>query len=86
MMIMIMLMGLDYVSELLPPTGLLIITKVLYEHGQPRWNDVDREKTTDSSTRALSQSYQQSSGSKQEERANGMMNLALPLIFVDTCK
>jgi hypothetical protein len=34
------------------------------------------EKTPDLSTRALWQSYQPSSGSKQEEWAKGMMNLA----------
>jgi hypothetical protein len=28
-----MLMGLDYVSELQPPTGLLSIPQVIYEHG-----------------------------------------------------
>jgi hypothetical protein len=35
------------------------------------------EKAPDSSTRALWKSYQQSSGSKQEERTNGMRNMAL---------
>jgi hypothetical protein len=32
-MIMIMSMGRDYVSELRPPTGLLFIPQVIYEHG-----------------------------------------------------
>jgi hypothetical protein len=28
-------------TELL--TGLLFIRQVIYEHGEPRWNDIDRE-------------------------------------------
>jgi hypothetical protein len=32
----------EYVSELLPPTGLLSIPQLIYEHGVPRWNDIDR--------------------------------------------
>jgi hypothetical protein len=31
-MIMFMLMGRDYVSELQPPTGVLFIPQVIYEH------------------------------------------------------
>jgi hypothetical protein len=45
--------------------------EMIYELGEPRWNDVDR------GTRAPWQSYQQSFGSKQEERTKEMMNLAL---------
>jgi hypothetical protein len=52
------------------PTGPLFIPQVIYEHGEPWWNYV--EWKTDSSTKALWQSYQQSFGSKQEERAKGM--------------
>jgi hypothetical protein len=44
MMIIIMSMGWDYVSELLPLTGLLLITQVIYERGETRWNDIDSEK------------------------------------------
>jgi hypothetical protein len=39
-----MLMGWDYVSELLPPMGLLFISQVIYEYGEPWWNDSDRVK------------------------------------------
>jgi hypothetical protein len=39
-----MSMERDYVSELRPPTGLLFSPQVIYEYGQPRWNDADREK------------------------------------------
>jgi hypothetical protein len=36
MMVMIMLIGLeDYISELLPPTGLLLISQVIYDHAEP---------------------------------------------------
>jgi hypothetical protein len=41
---LIMSIGWDYVSELRPPKGLLFIPYVMYEHGEPRWNDMDREK------------------------------------------
>jgi hypothetical protein len=36
-----MLMRWDYVSEL-RPTGLLFIPQVIYEHGEPWWNAIDR--------------------------------------------
>jgi hypothetical protein len=41
MMITIMSMGSYCVFEL-RPTGLLFILQVLYEHGEPWWNDIDR--------------------------------------------
>jgi hypothetical protein len=34
----------ETVSELRPPTGLLFIPQVIYEHGEPWWNYTDREK------------------------------------------
>jgi hypothetical protein len=40
-----MSMRSDDVSELQPPTGLLFILQVIYEFGEPRWNDTDRGKT-----------------------------------------
>jgi len=30
-----------YVYELRPPTGLLFIPQLIYEHGEPWWNDID---------------------------------------------
>jgi hypothetical protein len=39
---LIMSMGWDYVSELRRPTGILFIPQVIYEHGEPWWNDIDR--------------------------------------------
>jgi hypothetical protein len=35
MMMMIVSMGWNYVSEQRPPTGLLFILQVIYEHGEP---------------------------------------------------
>jgi hypothetical protein len=43
-----MSMGLDYVSELRPPTGLLFIPHAIYEYGDPRWNDIDSGKQRNS--------------------------------------
>jgi hypothetical protein len=44
MMIMIVWIELDYVSELRPLMGLFFIPKVIYECGEPQWNDIDRKK------------------------------------------
>jgi hypothetical protein len=30
--------------ELWPPTGLVFILQVIYEHGEPWWNDIGRRK------------------------------------------
>jgi hypothetical protein len=43
----------DYISELRPPTGLLSISQMIYEYGEPRWNDIDRVKPNDSKTSAI---------------------------------
>jgi hypothetical protein len=40
---MITSIGWDCVSELRPPTGLLVIPQMIYEHGDPWWNHIDRE-------------------------------------------
>jgi hypothetical protein len=42
MMVMVTSMGREYVSELRLPTGLLFIPQVIYKHGEPWWNEVDR--------------------------------------------
>jgi hypothetical protein len=34
-------MGWNCVSELRPSTGLLVILQMIYEYGEPRWNDID---------------------------------------------
>jgi len=41
---MIMSMGWDYVSELRPPMDILFVPQVIYEHGEPWRNEVDRGK------------------------------------------
>jgi hypothetical protein len=41
--IMVMSMTKDYVSDLRPPIGLVFIHLVIYEHGEPWRNDIDRE-------------------------------------------
>jgi hypothetical protein len=44
MMMIIVSMWRDYVSELRPPRGLLFVPQVAHEYGEPRWNDTDRGK------------------------------------------
>jgi hypothetical protein len=40
-------MGWDYISELRPPVGLFFISHVIYEHGEPQWNDIGKGKPKD---------------------------------------
>jgi hypothetical protein len=42
---MIMSMGWDYVSELLPPTSLLFIPQGIYDNREPWCNDIDRRNS-----------------------------------------
>jgi hypothetical protein len=58
----LIMMGRNYVSELRPPTGVLFIPQVIYEHEEPWWWLRRLGITPDSSFRALWQSYQQTSG------------------------
>jgi hypothetical protein len=44
----------DYVSELLPLTDVLFIPQMIYENGEPWWNDIDRG-TQKKSKKTLSQ-------------------------------
>jgi hypothetical protein len=37
-------MGRDYVSELRPQTDLLFVPQIIYEHGEPRYSNIDRGK------------------------------------------
>jgi hypothetical protein len=43
-MMMIMSIRPEYVFELRLPTGLLFIPQVIYEHGEPWWNGINRGK------------------------------------------
>jgi hypothetical protein len=40
-LLLLMLMGWDYVSELQPPTCLLFIPQMTCEYGEQRWNYID---------------------------------------------
>jgi hypothetical protein len=44
LIMMIVSMGWDYISELLPPTGLLFVHHAIYEHCVPWWKAIDREQ------------------------------------------
>jgi hypothetical protein len=59
----------------------LLVNVVRYEDGEPWWNDICRGILL-IVQQSFCQSYQQSSGSKQEERAKEMMNLASRSIFL----
>jgi hypothetical protein len=39
-----MSMEWDFVCELRPPAGLLFIPQMILDHGELRWNDIDRER------------------------------------------
>jgi hypothetical protein len=45
MIIIIMSVGWDYVSELRPPKGLFFIPRMIYEQREPRWNDANKENS-----------------------------------------
>jgi hypothetical protein len=40
-LLLFMPMGWDYISQLWLPVGLLFILKMIYEYGEPQWNDTD---------------------------------------------
>jgi hypothetical protein len=74
MTMIILLMGWDYVSELLPITGLSFIPQVIYEYGEPWWNDdVNRRKLLTH----LATLPAETSGSKQDEWAKGMKSISV---------
>jgi hypothetical protein len=54
--LLFMSMVCDCVSELPPVAGLLFIPHAIYEHGEPRWNYIDRGKLNNSE-KNLSQWY-----------------------------
>jgi hypothetical protein len=41
-------MGWNYIYELHPSTGVLFIPQIIYECGDPRWNDADSGKSNKS--------------------------------------
>jgi hypothetical protein len=64
--------------------GLLFIPQLIYKHGETWWNGGDRRKLLICPPE-LWQSYQQSSGSKQEEWSKEVINLALQGISIHSC-
>jgi hypothetical protein len=83
MMMMVMAivwMGRDYVSELWPPTPLLFIL-----HGEPWWNDIDKGKLLICLSESSGNSTSSHLVANQEELAKEI-NLALRSIFVHTLK
>jgi hypothetical protein len=48
LLLLFMSMEWDNVSEMQLPTGLLFIPQVIYEYGEPWWNDTDRGKPKNS--------------------------------------
>jgi hypothetical protein len=73
---LIMWVERGHISELRPPSGVLFILRVIYKHGETWWNDIDRKISSFIHHSYLAFLPVQSSGSKQDERAN-KINLAL---------
>jgi hypothetical protein len=63
-----------------------VIPQVIYEHREPWWNYVDRVKLLIRPPELSGNYKSESSGSKQEERTKGMMNLSLRSSFIHTFK
>jgi hypothetical protein len=72
--------GVRYVSELRWTTGLLFIPQVIYEHGEPWWNDVNRGNSWLVHPSSLAILPAKSSGRKQNW-AKRIMNFALWSFF-----
>jgi hypothetical protein len=72
-----MSMGRDYVFKLRKQraANLLFMPQVIYEHGEPRWNDIDKIKLI--RPPQLLQSYQQSSRNKTGGTGEKIMIFAL---------
>jgi hypothetical protein len=67
-MMIILLMGRDYVSELRSPTGQLFIPQEICEHAELRWKDIDRGKLLIRPAESLA--------AKQDVLAKKTMNLS----------
>jgi hypothetical protein len=59
---------------------------VIYEHGEPWWNDIDRGNLFNRSPEFSGNHISSHIAAKQEEQAKKIMNLALRSIFVHTSK
>jgi hypothetical protein len=69
------------VSELRPPTGVLFIHRVIYEHGEPWWNYIYRGKLP---IRPPELSGNPTSTHLVASKKNGRRNLGIRSIFVHT--
>jgi hypothetical protein len=80
MMIIIMLMVWEYVSELRLPTGLLLMSQVTYDHEEPRWNYIGRGKLLIRPPELSCNITSSHLVAKQEELAKERMNFALGMV------
>jgi hypothetical protein len=85
MMMTIISMGWDYISELRPPSGLLFIPQVVYDYREPWWNDIDRVNAN-SFHRAHWQSCRQSSSSNAGGTGEGNGEFCLKKCLFHTSK
>jgi hypothetical protein len=77
MMMMMISMGLEYVSELRPPSGLLLIPQVRYKHGEPWWKDIDRVKVVIRPPQLSGNPTSSHLVGKQEDLEKEIINFAL---------
>jgi hypothetical protein len=75
-LIFFMSMGRGYVSELRPPTPLLFSPEMIYEHGEPWWNDTDRRKFLIRPPELCGNCSSSHLVAKQEDTANEIINVA----------
>jgi hypothetical protein len=79
--LMIMLMKWDYICELRPSTGLLFILQVIYGHGEPWWNDINKEKLLIRLPALSGNPISSHLIAKQEDLVKEMMNLVYEIYF-----
>jgi hypothetical protein len=78
---MIMLVGRDYVSELRPPTGLLFIPRVMCEHGQQLWDNIDKRKLLIRPPELSGNPTSHHPVASREEVVKKMMNLGCTILL-----
>jgi hypothetical protein len=79
----IVTMVLDYVSELRPPTGILFIPQVIYEHGETWWNGIDSGRPLQIRPPQLSGNPTNSQlATKQVELAKEIIDLTYEILVI----
>jgi hypothetical protein len=73
--------GGEHVSELRQTISSLFIPQLIYEHVEPLWNDIDRERLLTPSPELSGNPTNSHQVAKHEELEKVMMNLALRSIF-----